>query len=107
MLDALLPGKRLWFFATGTGIAPFASLMRDPDTYERYEQVIMMHTCRDVAELEYGRQLIDTIRADNLPGLAYYGRIGFTEYDRVTGVPLSDGTPVDRIRKVYRLTAGG
>ena len=55
VLDALLPGKRLWFFATGTGIAPFASLMRDPDTYERYEEVIMMHTCRDVAELEYGR----------------------------------------------------
>ena len=66
VLDALLPGKRLWFFATGTGIAPFASLMRDPDTYERYEQVIMMHTCRDVAELEYGRQLIDSIRADEM-----------------------------------------
>ena len=66
VLDALLPGKRLWFFATGTGIAPFASLMRDPDTYERYEQVIMMHNCRDVAELEYGRQLIDSIRADEM-----------------------------------------
>lgn len=66
VLDALLPGKRLWFFATGTGIAPFASLMRDPDTYERYEQVIMMHTCRDVAELDYGRQLVDSIRADEM-----------------------------------------
>ncbi|MCB1349442.1 MAG: ferredoxin--NADP reductase, partial [Maritimibacter sp.] len=52
VLDALLPGKRLWFFATGTGIAPFASLMRDPETYERYEKVIMMHTCRDAPELE-------------------------------------------------------
>lgn len=40
VLDALLPGKRLWFLATGTGIAPFASLMRDPETYERYEQVV-------------------------------------------------------------------
>ena len=66
VLDALLPGKRLWFFATGTGIAPFASLMRDPDTYERYDEVIMMHTCRDVAELEYGRQLVDSIRADEM-----------------------------------------
>lgn len=66
VLDALLPGKRLWFFATGTGFAPFASLLRDPDTYERYEQVIMMHTCRDVAELEYGRQLIDGIRKDEM-----------------------------------------
>ncbi|NND42046.1 MAG: ferredoxin--NADP reductase [Silicimonas sp.] len=66
VLDALLPGKRLWFFATGTGIAPFASLMRDPDTFARYEQVIMMHTCRDVAELDYGRELIDAIRADEM-----------------------------------------
>ncbi|NNF90606.1 MAG: ferredoxin--NADP reductase [Boseongicola sp.] len=66
VLDALLPGKRLWFFATGTGIAPFASLMRDPDTFARYEQVIMMHTCRDVAELNYGRELIDAIRADDM-----------------------------------------
>ena len=66
VLDALLPGKRLWFFATGTGIAPFASLMRDPDTYERYDEVIMMHTWRDVAELEYGRQLVDDIKSDEM-----------------------------------------
>lgn len=68
VLDALLPGKRLWFLATGTGIAPFASLMRDPDTYERYEQVIMMHTCRDVAELAYGRELIESLPDDPLIG---------------------------------------
>lgn len=66
VLDALLPGKRLWFFATGTGLAPFASLMRDPDTFERYDEIIMMHTCRDVAELAYGKQLIDDIRADEM-----------------------------------------
>ena len=66
VLDALLPGKRLWFFATGTGIAPFASLMRDPDTFERYDEIIMMHTCRDVAELTYGRDLIDSIRKDEM-----------------------------------------
>jgi ferredoxin/flavodoxin---NADP+ reductase len=64
--DALLPGKRLWFFATGTGIAPFASLIRDPQTYEDYDQVILTHTCRDVAELEYGRQLIETVRSDEM-----------------------------------------
>ncbi|MDH5797009.1 MAG: ferredoxin--NADP reductase [Paracoccaceae bacterium] len=68
VLDALLPGKRLWFFATGTGIAPFASLMRDPDTYERYDEVIMMHTCRDVAELEYGRELVESLPDDPLIG---------------------------------------
>ena len=68
VLDALLPGKRIWFLATGTGLAPFASLMRDPDTYERYEQVIMMHTCRETAELEYGRQLVESLKDDPLIG---------------------------------------
>ncbi|MFN3936285.1 MAG: ferredoxin--NADP reductase [Gemmobacter sp.] len=77
VLDALLPGKRLWFLSTGTGIAPFASLVRDPDTYERYEQVILMHTCRETAELEYGRQLVESLREDPLIGeyadrLLYY-----------------------------------
>ncbi|SDW94905.1 ferredoxin--NADP+ reductase [Litoreibacter albidus] len=66
--DALLPGKRLWFFATGTGFAPFASLLRDPQTYEDYDEVIITHTCREVAELEYGRQLIEEIRTDELLG---------------------------------------
>ena len=77
VLDALLPGRRLWFFATGTGIAPYASLMRDPDTYERYDEVILMHTCRQEAELEYGRQLVAALAEDPLCGehahkLRYY-----------------------------------
>ncbi len=64
--DALLPGKRLWLFATGTGFAPFASLLRDPQTYEDYDEVIITHTCREVGELTYGRDLIDTIRNDEM-----------------------------------------
>ncbi|ETX27183.1 ferredoxin--NADP reductase [Roseivivax isoporae] len=64
--DALLPGKRLWLFATGTGIAPFASLLRDPQTYEDYDEVILTHTCREVGELAYGAELIETIRNDEL-----------------------------------------
>ncbi|MBV0891305.1 ferredoxin--NADP reductase [Paracoccus sp. Z118] len=66
VLDALLPGKRLWFLATGTGIAPFASLLRDPDTFERYEQVVLMHTCRQVSELAYGRDLVESLADDPL-----------------------------------------
>ena len=62
--DALLPGKRLWLFATGTGIAPFASLLRDPQTFEDYEEVVLTHTCREVGELTYGRDLIADIRSD-------------------------------------------
>jgi ferredoxin/flavodoxin---NADP+ reductase len=66
--DALLPGSRIWFLATGTGLAPFASLMRDPETYDKYDQVIMMHTCREVAELEYGRKLVESLKDDPLIG---------------------------------------
>lgn len=66
--DALLPGKRLWLLSTGTGFAPFASLLREPETYEKYDQVIMMHTCREVAELEYGRQLVESLADDPLIG---------------------------------------
>ncbi len=64
--DALLPGKRLYFFATGTGFAPFASLLREPQTYEDYDEVIITHTCRDVDELTYGRDLIEDLKKDEL-----------------------------------------
>jgi ferredoxin--NADP+ reductase len=64
--DALIPGKRLWFFATGTGFAPFASLLREPQTYEDYEEVIITHTCRTAGELTYGRDLIEALQQDEL-----------------------------------------
>jgi ferredoxin--NADP+ reductase len=102
--DALLPGKRLWFFATGTGFAPFASLLRDPQTFEDYDQIIMTHTCRDVAELDYGRTLIENIRTDemmgellgeeNLAKLVYYPtttREASPKMGRITTL-LQDGT---------------
>lgn len=64
--DALTPGKRLFLFSTGTGIAPFASIIRDPETYEKFEQVILTHTCREVAELDYGHALVKAIREDEM-----------------------------------------
>lgn len=64
--DALLPGKRLWFFATGTGFAPFASLLREPQTYEDYDEIIIIHTCREVGELTYGHNLIEGLKTDEL-----------------------------------------
>lgn len=75
VVDALLPGKRLWFFATGTGVAPFASLMRDPEVYEKFETVIMMHTCREVQDLEYGRQLVESLQDDPLIGEMVAGKL--------------------------------
>lgn len=66
--DALIPGKRLWLFSTGTGIAPFASVIRDPETYDKFEQVILCHTCREVGELTYGHELVKATKSDPLIG---------------------------------------
>ena len=62
VLDALRPGRRLWMIATGTGVAPFASLIRDPDVYEQFDDVILTHTCRQIAELRYSQDLVAQIR---------------------------------------------
>ncbi len=66
VLDALLPGKRLYLFSTGTGIAPFAGTIRDPETYEKFDQFILTHTTRTLAELHYGEELVEALRTDEM-----------------------------------------
>ena len=68
VLDSLLPGKRLFMFASGTGIAPFLSLIRDPEIYEKFEQIILFHTCREIKDLNYGKSIVETIGKDSLIG---------------------------------------
>src|SRR5512147_864747 len=58
VLDALQPGRRLILLSTGTGIAPFASLIREPETYERFDEVVLTHTCRTARELDYGHDVV-------------------------------------------------
>ncbi|UOD49922.1 ferredoxin--NADP reductase [Orrella daihaiensis] len=53
LIDYLLPGKRLYLLATGTGLAPYLSIVRDPETYEKFDEVIVVHGVREVAELAY------------------------------------------------------
>ena len=100
VLDALTPGKRLYLLSTGTGFAPFASLLREPETYEKYDQIIMTHTCRDVAELDYGRELVESLKDDPLIGelvgdkVKYYPtttREQSPKMGRITNL-LNDGT---------------
>ena len=75
VLDALLPGKRVYMLSTGTGIAPFASLIRDPETYEKFEEVILTHTTREIAELRYGEDLVAAIKDDPLVSEFATGRL--------------------------------
>lgn len=70
VLDALTPARRLYMVATGTGIAPFASLLRDPETYARFDEVILTHTCRTEDELRYGAEVIAALPEDPLIGAA-------------------------------------
>ncbi len=87
VLDALMPGKRLFMIATGTGIAPFASLVRDPETYEKFEEVYLTNTCREVADLRYGDELFAAATADPLIGEMAGGRL--TYYASTTRQPSS------------------
>ncbi|GGE45775.1 ferredoxin--NADP(+) reductase [Marinicauda pacifica] len=100
VLDALMPGRRLYLLSTGTGVAPFASIVRDPETYEKFETVVLTHTTREVAELEYSRELIERVRNDPLVGEAAAGRLiyypsctreTFERQGRITRL-IDDGT---------------
>jgi len=64
----LIPGKRLLLLSTGTGLAPFASLIKDPDVYESYETIVLAHGCRQVSELAYGEQVVESLRQHELFG---------------------------------------
>src|ERR1700757_3306260 len=68
--DNLLPGRNLFLLSTGTGIAPFVSIIKDPETYERFEKIILVHGCRQVAELAYGEEIIKS-----LPDNEFFGEL--------------------------------
>lgn len=64
--DALLPGKRLFMLSTGTGLAPFLSIARDPEIYDRFAQVIAVHCVRRVSDLAYHDELAAQLASDPL-----------------------------------------
>ena len=66
VLDALKPGKRLFLLSSGTGFAPFAALVREPETYERFESIIVTHTCRNITELSYSQNIIQECKSNEL-----------------------------------------
>ena len=85
VLDALLPGKMLLMFAGGTGIAPFSSLVQDPETYDKFDRIILTHTCRNSEDLDYGRHLISKLASDPLIGELAKKKV--THYTALTREP--------------------
>lgn len=75
VFDALLPGRRLFLMSTGTGIAPFASVIRDPEVYEKFDRVFLLHTCREAAELCYGLDLVASVRDHGILGDISEGKL--------------------------------
>jgi ferredoxin/flavodoxin---NADP+ reductase len=84
--DYLLPGKRLYLLSTGTGLAPFMSIIRDPETYEKFEQVILVHGVRNVDELAYHDLLVEHLPNHEFLGdlvsskLRYYPTVTREQY---------------------------
>jgi len=68
LLQNLLPGATLWLLSTGTGLAPFMSVIRDPEVYEQFSKVVLVHGCRQVAELAY-----DHCITQELPRNEFFG----------------------------------
>ena len=75
ILNALKAGTRLFLFATGTGVAPFASLIREPEIYERFDNVVLTHTCRLQSDLAFGERLFESISDDPLIGDIALGKL--------------------------------
>lgn len=93
LMDSLTPGRRLILLGTGTGLAPFMSVIRDPDVYERYESVLLVHGCRTVAELAYQGFIRDELPKDEFIGelaaakLSYYPTVTREAYVNTGRIP--------------------
>lgn len=82
----LLPGSRLLLLSTGTGLAPFVSLIKDPDVYEHFESIVLVHGCRQVSELAYGEEVVARLRNDEIFGEMLDGKLHY--YPTVTREPF-------------------
>jgi ferredoxin--NADP+ reductase len=86
VLDNLLSGRTLYLLSTGTGLAPFMSIIRDPETYEKFGKVVLVHGCRQIAELAYGETITEALPRDEFVGELIRDRLIY--YPTVTREPF-------------------
>lgn len=86
LLTNLAPGRRLYLLATGTGFAPFASLLRDPELYDRFDEVVIVNGSRRVAELEYATKVVEELRGHEYLSELVEGKLRY--YATVTREPF-------------------
>ena len=103
--DHLLPGRHLYLVGTGTGLAPFMSIIRDPEVYDRFEKVILVHGVRRIVDLAYRDYITNELPQNEFFGdvvrekLVYYPTVTRDEFEnqgRVTDI-LADGTLTQKI----------
>ena len=100
--DALLPGKHLYLISTGTGLAPFMSIIKDPEVYELYDKVILTHGVRHISELAYQQTI-----TDELPNNEYFGDVikeKLLYYPTVTREPFKNNGRLTDLLVSDRLT---
>jgi ferredoxin--NADP+ reductase len=101
--DNLLAGSRLLLLSTGTGLAPFASLIKDPEVYDRFEKIVLVHGCRQVSELAYGEQLVADLSKDEFFGPVLTEKLIY--YPTVTREPFRNRGRITDLITTNRLFA--
>lgn len=101
VLDNLSQGRNLYLLATGTGLAPFLSLIKDPETYERFARVIVVHGCRWTAELAYGDWIANALPNDELVGESVREKLIY--YPTVTREPFRHNGRISLLMTTGRL----
>ena len=99
LIDYLLPGKNLYLLGTGTGLAPYLSIVRDPETYERFDKVIVVHGVRQVNELAY----MDYLRQD----LPQHELLGEMVSEQLLYYPTVTREPFEHQGRITDLIASG
>ena len=102
VLSNLLPGKRLYLLGTGTGLAPFMSLIRDPEVYERFEEVVVVHGVRLVSELGYSDYIRHELPRNALIGDAVRAQLRY--YPTVTREPYPNQGRITQLLERGTLT---
>lgn len=98
LIDNLMPGNHLYLLATGTGLAPFMSIVRDPETYVRFDKVVLVHCVRQVEELAYSGLLSAELAEHEILGDLIAGRLVY--YPTVTRQQyVNNGRITDLVRK--------
>ncbi len=101
VVDNLLSGRNLYLFSTGTGLAPFMSIVRDPETYGRFEKIVLVHGCRHVAELAYGERITRDMPGDEFIGEMVRDQLIY--YPTVTREPFANRGRVNDLVENGRL----